>query len=156
MDTFMEQVQSILEKHPALQIPPKVFEGMDAEVVRHIKNKSLAIRLPAKEWYAGPTGFMQGGMIAAAFDNAFGPFSYLVARRPCVTQSLDVRYMRPVPAGSGFLEVEVSLVAKTRTTLFLEGRALIGGSKLAATASTVMAVLREPSARAGNGNGVET
>jgi acyl-coenzyme A thioesterase PaaI-like protein len=152
----MKQVRAVVENNPALEIPPKVFEGMDAEVIAHTKNRLLAIRLPVMEWYAGPTGFMQGGMIAAAFDNAFGPFSYLVARRPCVTQSLDVRYMRPVPAGSGFLEVEVSLVAKTRTTLFLEGRALIGGSKLAATASTVMAILRESSARTGNGAAGET
>ena len=40
-------------------------------------------------------GNLQGGMIAAAIDNAIGPLSLMVAP-PSVTKTLTISYLRPV------------------------------------------------------------
>jgi acyl-coenzyme A thioesterase PaaI-like protein len=54
---------------------------MRAKVVGYVEGESMTVRFPFDVRFTNPMGVMQGGMIAAAIDNALGPLSYLVAPR---------------------------------------------------------------------------
>jgi acyl-coenzyme A thioesterase PaaI-like protein len=77
-------------------IPPPVFGTMQGEFLAFdLDAGSLTTRFPVLEEYLNPYGAMQGGMVAAAVDNTFGPLSLLVAP-PNVTRRLEMKYSRPV------------------------------------------------------------
>ena len=138
-------IAAIKQKAPPgvdIVIPPRVFEEMGAEIIDFERNAYLTVRVPALDRYSGPLGAMQGGMIGAAFDNAYGPFSYLVAKRPCVTKTMDTMFIRPIKAGDDALIVRAELLAKTRSLLFLQGRATNEAGKLVATSTTTMVILQ--------------
>lgn len=111
-----------------LRLPPHVFETMAAQV-RHYdaEHQRLTVHFPVREAYHNPMGYMQGGMIVAAFDNVFGPLSYLAAP-PSVTTQLDTSFVRPVTPREEMLEVEAWVTEQTRSQLFMsaEARSLTG------------------------------
>jgi acyl-coenzyme A thioesterase PaaI-like protein len=57
--------------------------------------------------YEGPPGYVHGGWVALAFDEALG-MATIAAGHPGMTARLTVRYRRPTP-----LDVQVRLVART-------------------------------------------
>lgn len=128
----------------AIEIPPKVFRDMHGEFIEYVRNKSLRASFPMLERYAGPIGMVQGGIITAAFDNVFGPLSYLVAKRPCATTSLYITFLRPVPASHEHLTVEARVEGRSRHVLFMKAEAFNKRGKLVATASTTLAILHTP------------
>ena len=71
----------------------------------------MIVSLPVEEHQTNPVGVMQGGFIAAAFDNTFGPLSYLVAKRPMTTIDMSIQYIRGVETGQTVF-VETWIVAK--------------------------------------------
>ncbi|MBK8431570.1 MAG: PaaI family thioesterase [Chloroflexi bacterium] len=79
-----------------LQIPPPIFLEMEGRIETvDLPNKRLTISFPVQAKYQNPLGYMQGGMIATAVDNAIGPLSFLVAP-PSVTKTLTMSYLLPV------------------------------------------------------------
>lgn len=81
-----------------LQLPPPIFIEMEGEIVDiNLAEKTLTVRFPVQKRYQNPMGYMQGGMIAAAIDNAIGPLSFMVASSN-VTKTMEVNYLRPVSA----------------------------------------------------------
>lgn len=139
---FVEKTRRMVAEF-GVEIPPKVFVEMGAEITDYVRNQSMTVSMPAPERYAGPTGMLQGGIIAAAFDNAFGPFAYLTAKRPCVTTDLHITYLRPIKTGSGKITVEVTLRAKTRRFVFMDGVVYNGAGKPAAKAAMTVAILTD-------------
>ncbi len=139
---ILKNMASAVADAEGLEIPPKCFVDMGAEFVDHEPGKSLRVRFPVYERYAGPTGFMQGGILTAAFDNAYGPFSYLTARAPCASITIDTHFLRPVQAdGTEVVEVEVNLRARTRSLLFIEGECYNSRGKVVAASTTTMAIV---------------
>ncbi|KAA3664203.1 MAG: PaaI family thioesterase [Chloroflexi bacterium] len=81
-----------------LQLPPPIFTEMEGEFIDiNLVEKTLTVRFPVQKRYQNPMGYMQGGMIATAIDNAIGPLSFMVAA-PNVTKTMEVNYLRPVSA----------------------------------------------------------
>jgi len=80
-------------------------------------------------------------MIAAAFDNTYGPFSYLLVKGPCTTLELNVSFVRPTSIKDKDLIVEVNVLSKTKTQLLMEGKAHTPEGKLVATSTTRMMIL---------------
>ncbi len=94
---FAQRMQT-LSANGRLKLPPPIFTEMGAEVVEFdAAAKTLTVRFPVQERFQNPMGYMQGGMIAAAIDNAIGPLSFMVAS-PSVTKSMEVHYLRPISA----------------------------------------------------------
>lgn len=144
MDDIFAAVHAQSPPGVTLEIPPKVFRDMHGELIDYVRNVSLRASFPAFERYAGPTGMVQGGIISAMFDNSFGPFSYLVAKKPCATITLDVHFMRPAPVDGERLTVDVYLRTKSRTVLFMDGEMTNQRGKTVARATTTLAILRPP------------
>ena len=125
------------------EVPSPVFRALGMRYVDYRTGKNLVCAVPAQTRFANPLGMMQGGIITAAFDAAFGSLSHLLARRPCETITMTASFVEPIPAAEGGeLAVEVWIRAKSRRLLFLEGRALNLEGKTVATASSSMSVYR--------------
>ncbi|HBF13287.1 MAG TPA: hypothetical protein DDW49_07905 [Deltaproteobacteria bacterium] len=76
-------------------------------------------------------------------QEAFGPLSYMVAQKPCISLYINTSYVRPVPCSQSLITVEVVVKEKTKKFLFMDGEARNAEGKLVATATTQMMVVGE-------------
>lgn len=105
---FLQRMQEMMQSGQ-LQLPPPIFNEMGGEFVSlDLDEKTMVVRFPVQERYQNPMGYMQGGMIAAAIDNAIGPLSFMVAP-PNVTKTLTITYQRPIPPSMASITVEARL-----------------------------------------------
>ncbi len=124
---LLEKVASTLP--PEIEVPPKVFIDMGAEIVDFEEGHSLCVRFPVRERYQNPFGFMQGGMVAAAIDNTIGPLSMLVAS-PSVTTQLNTTFIRPIGQTEEFIEITAQVVEITRRHLHIQADVRNAAGKL--------------------------
>ncbi|WP_411821283.1 PaaI family thioesterase [Leptospira sp. 'Mane'] len=124
-------------------VPPPSFIDMDGKMVSYVKNKSIIVSFPVKENQTNPMGMMQGGYIAAAFDNAFGPLSYLVAKKPTTTIDMNIQYIRGVETNQTVI-VEAKIEAKGFSTIHMTAEMRTEKGKLLATATTNLLILKIP------------
>lgn len=141
---ILERIRSLVPEGTRLDLPPPILEDMEVSFRSFEPGRSLTIELPLFPRYAGPGGMVQGGVIASAFDDAYGPLAYLTAGAYAVTITLDLSFVRPLPVSAGTLEVEVRVVERTRRLVFLEGTARNPEGKLVATSRTEMMIVEEP------------
>lgn len=86
-------------------VPPPVFKAMQGEFLAFDQHAGvLKTRFPVLDTFLNPYGSMQGGMLAAAVDNTFGPLGMLVAT-PNVTRRLEMKYSHPVTPDLEFISV---------------------------------------------------
>ncbi|NUN69607.1 MAG: PaaI family thioesterase [Bacteroidetes bacterium] len=138
---FAEEMRQMSEQFPNAQIQPNCYAWMKVREIHYESRTALTIAVPVTEEMLNPMRVMQGGFIAAAFDNAFGPLSYVAARNPCVTLDMHTQYIRPIPVGDT-LTVAVRVVSRGPVSLHMTGEAHNAKGKLIATASTNMIVMR--------------
>ena len=124
--------------------PPKCFLSMKAEFVSYESRQSLIVTMPVLDESLNPVQMMQGGFIGAAFDNAFGPLSYLAARAPCATMNLSVQFIRPVELGER-LTVHAKVASRGIQVLHMTAEAFNSKNKLVAAAVAGAAVMRSAS-----------
>jgi acyl-coenzyme A thioesterase PaaI-like protein len=100
-------------------IPPPVFTKMNGRVVEYDESrKILKVIFPIYPEYLNPFGYMQGGMIAAAIDNTFGPLSMLVAP-PNYTRQLEIKYRKPIHPSMRMITVIGQCTKSNKRQLFL-------------------------------------
>lgn len=80
----------------------------------------LAVRFPNQARFRNPVGFMQGGMIASALDNVFGPLTYLMGWTALTTQ-LEVRFLAPVTPDIEAVTVRARVDRSHGPHLFVSG-----------------------------------
>lgn len=123
-------------------MPPNCFVSMKAEFVEYESRRSLTVSVPVLEESLNPLRTMQGGFLAAAFDNAFGPLSYLAARAPCVTLNLNAQFIRGVESGD-VLMIHATVISRGRDILHMSAEAFNAAKKLVAVATAAATVLRK-------------
>lgn len=123
-----------------LEIPPKCFYDMQAEFLRYRSRKSLLVKFPVLDKQLNPIGVMQGGYLAAAFDNTLGPLSYAAAQKAAVTLDMSQTYLRAARAGET-LYCEAEVVTRGLRTLFMTASMYDSRKKLVATAQTQILIL---------------
>lgn len=141
---IMKEMNQSFQTGPhRITLPPPSFIDMNAEITQYVKNKSITVMFPVLSKQTNPMGFMQGGYIAAAFDNAFGPLSYLVAKKPTTTIDMNVQYIRGV-ANHQTVYVTASIEARGYSTIHMVGEMKTEKGKLLATATTNLLILKIP------------
>jgi acyl-coenzyme A thioesterase PaaI-like protein len=124
-------------------IPPPVFSTMEGEFIQYDSEKGILLtRFPVSEKFLNPYGSMQGGMVAAAVDNTFGPLSMLLAP-PNVTRRLEMKYHRPVTMDLEFISVEARLVGRSGRWLDLAAEVRDPSGNLMARAKARHWILEE-------------
>ncbi|HNR31288.1 MAG TPA: PaaI family thioesterase [Candidatus Hydrogenedentes bacterium] len=126
-----------------LTIPPVIVAELRPRLLDHTPGESIRCAFPAQERFANPMGMLQGGIIAAAFDFVFGMLAFLTLERPCASVTMNLTYLRPLPADGAEFTVEVCMRAAMRSLAFLEGSVCDGNGKTIATATTTMNVPRQ-------------
>jgi uncharacterized protein (TIGR00369 family) len=108
------------------------------------KAGTIEIEFLAFADFTNPSGFVQGGMIAAMLDDTLGPaiFSMSGGQRMTTTIDLHVHYVRPVRPGR--VTTTVKVINLGSTIAFVEGRLFDREGRLAAmaTASAMLADYR--------------
>ncbi|WP_437587469.1 PaaI family thioesterase [Sorangium sp. So ce1000] len=141
---IIAEIEALFGSSKNVEVPPKIFRDMQGRFVAYEKGKSLRAAFPILERYEGPSGVMQGGMVAAAFDNVYGPFSYLVTAAYCITMNLSTSFVRPITRQEGELIIEVGLVERTKQFLVLDGKASNAQGKLIAHSTSQWFVVQPP------------
>ena len=120
-----------------VQIPPPAFDHMEGEIVKFDQEDSLlTVRFPILQKYLNPFGNMQGGMIAAAVDNAVGPLSMLIAP-PNFTRNLEMKYKKTINSDLGHITVIAKFVQQRKRFLYFEATVLDNLGDELATAKAV-------------------
>lgn len=116
--------------------PLNCRDVMQPQFVEYVEGESFTYDYPVLEMYLTPRRSMQGGFIAAAFDNAFGSLVYLTTGQlEMATVDLHVNYQRPI-FESDILTVKVFLKSRGKTIVHAWGEAYDRKSSLIATAAT--------------------
>ncbi len=141
--SVLEREMRDLEDQNSLgaKFPPNCFIAMKAEFVDYDSRRSLAVTFPVLDESLNPLGMMQGGFVVAAFDNVFGPLSYLAARCPCVTLTLNTQFIRPVESGDR-ITIRASVISRGAQVLQMTGEAFNSVNKLVATGTATATVAR--------------
>lgn len=145
---FAEEVQELWREMDAmkskaavdLEIPPKCFRDMEGEFLRYKSRKAILVKFPVLEKQLNPIGVMQGGYMAAAFDNTLGPLSYLAAQKTAVTLDMSQTYLRAAKLGE-IIYCEAEVVTRGPRTLYMTANAFDSRHKLVATAQTQILIL---------------
>jgi uncharacterized protein (TIGR00369 family) len=139
LDSEMQDL--VRESKMGATFPPNCFTSMKAEFTEYESRKSLTVVFPVLEESLNPLRTMQGGFIVAAFDNVFGPLSYLSARFPCVTISLHTQFIRPAEPGDR-ITIKANVLSRGARILQMTGEAFNSKNKLVATASATAALAK--------------
>lgn len=68
------------------------------------KDQTITLEFPVLEWQLNPYNMMHGGLIATAFDEAFGIFSaYLCNGKSVVSVNISLNYLKPIPMNDSIL-----------------------------------------------------
>lgn len=145
MRPFLEILQSEFlqmgDQYPSVSLPPNCSAFMQGEYLGYESRRMLKISFPVLPEYLNPMKTMQGGFITAAFDNVFGPLSYLAARVPCTTLDLHTNYIRPILQGDSLI-VSASVVSRGLSALHVSGEAVNSKGKLIATSTSNMVPIK--------------
>ena len=120
-----------------VQIPPPAFDDMEGEIIKFEQEDGLlTVRFPILQKHLNPFGNMQGGMIAAAVDNAVGPLSMLMAP-PNFTRNLEMKYKKTINSDLGHITVIAKFVQQKKRFLYFEATVLDNLGNELATAKAV-------------------
>ena len=118
LQALFAQMSKMLEG-TGMKVPPPVFTHMKGEFINiDFEKNTMLLRFPIMEEFENPMGYMQGGMIAAAIDNALGPLSFMLAP-PSVTKTMTLEYKRPIPNTLDNIFVQAQLDSRTERELYL-------------------------------------
>ena len=125
MDYFIQLAQ---EHYPngfdKVVLPPPVFLSMGAEFIKiDQENSTVEVKFPVSESSLNPFGSMQGGIIAAAIDNAVGPLSMLVGPTN-FTRDMSLKYRRPVSKDFEYIIVKATLIEQKGRRLFFSAEVM--------------------------------
>jgi len=126
-----------------VELPPQAAIFMRGVFIAYESRKSLTVRFPVFRETLNPIGVMQGGFIAVAFDNTFGPLSYLAARATCVTIDMNQQYIRGIREGQ-LMTIKADVIARGRSTIAMRAEAHDEGGKLIANAQTNLLIMGKP------------
>lgn len=138
---LFEQLTERFKGLPGVEVPPRIYIEMEAELIDYQENQLVTIKFPNKSKYRNPMGHMQGGVIVAAIDNTYGPLSYLVAP-PSATTQINTQYIRPVLAEDKFIEVSASLIERTQTQILMRAEVRNEKKKLVAVSQATHQIIR--------------
>jgi uncharacterized protein (TIGR00369 family) len=124
-----------------LTLPPECFIEMEGKFIEHRENDFLKMSFPVQRKYCNPAGNLLGGMMSAFFDNTFGPFSYMTAKKPTTSLDLNVTFIRSISPEEKEVIIEATIVKLTKTFIIFEGKAYNPDNDLLATSTSRMMIL---------------
>lgn len=132
-----------------VELPPPAAKAFDIVFDEYVPGRSLTAAVTVSGEYLNAAGVLQGGFLAAIFDNLIGPLSYLVAGGPATTLELSTHFLRPALPGDR-LTLQAVVRKAGRAAIYIAAEAHNGDGKLVATAMSTIQVLPIPQAASGS------
>ena len=146
-EQVMQSMQGMAEQFAAsgiqLDLPPPSNKTMGTEYTEIDFGKSLAARFVFDPRFTNPLKMFQGGFLCAAFDEVFGPLTYMAAGQPVVTLEMSVSFVRPFTAKDESITIRAEVVSKTKSVLLLKAEARTKEGKLVATSGNHSMLISE-------------
>ena len=126
------------------RVPPPTYEYLNAETLEESPGR-VRCRFRPTEAMTNPWGAVQGGILAAFFDDTMGPAVFSIANgRGFTTVSLNVTYLRAAKPGEAVV-CEATVVKHGRTQAYAEATLTReSDGELLARASSVNLFLEPP------------
>jgi acyl-coenzyme A thioesterase PaaI-like protein len=116
---------------------------MEPNFIEYVVGQSLVYSFPVLEMFANPRKSMQGGFIAAAFDNVFGALVGFVTNKiEMASVDISVNYIRPIFVND-ILTIYAYIKSQGKSIVHLTGEAFNKENKLIATASINIMLLKK-------------
>ncbi len=145
MQRYREELLN--KKGVRLTLPPPSLQELGLEYLEVSPGKKILARVPFQSKFTNPIGLYQGGFLAAALDEVFGPLSYITAQGPCMTLAMNVSYLKAFTQKQGFCLIEAEVLKKTSTLIFMRADVKTPEGDLMAHAETHVSILREDQLR---------
>ncbi|MFA6456617.1 MAG: PaaI family thioesterase [Bacteroidota bacterium] len=142
LEVLQAEFEQLGGQFPDAQLPPNCFSVMKAEYIDYESRTMLKITFPVLPEFLNPMKTMQGGFIAAAFDNVIGPLSYLAARATCVSLDMHTNFIRPINVDDQ-LTITARVVIRGRATMNISAEGVNAKGKLIATCTSHMIVMKK-------------
>jgi uncharacterized protein (TIGR00369 family) len=96
---------------------------------------TIDVEYAAKAEFTNPSGFIQGGFLAAMLDDTLGPAAFAMTggKRMTTTIDLHIHYLRPVLPGR--VATRAKVINLGATIAFMEGELFDADGRLCATAA---------------------
>ncbi|WP_053955696.1 PaaI family thioesterase [Inediibacterium massiliense] len=138
-----EELKHIVENGILGDFSANCVQVMKPKFIEYIEDESLTCAYPILHEYLNPRNTMQGGFMAAAFDNTLGVLVHLSTGKVEFTSlDLSVHYHRPI-----FEKDELTVIAKIqhkgRRIVQVLGEGYNKEKKLIATASSKIMILEK-------------
>lgn len=130
----------LVANYPELVLPPASFRESGAKILSFRSGETITLAFPIHERQTNPIGTLQGGVLCSFFDDAMGVLAFASLRRPCVSISLSVDFIRATRPGD-HLRISAEFISKGRDVVHLRAEASDSRGKLVAIAMTSMKVL---------------
>jgi uncharacterized protein (TIGR00369 family) len=96
----------------------------------------IRIGFEGKPEFCNPSGFIQGGMLAAMIDDTMGPAAFIMTGGKLYTPTITMTVNFLSPGKVGPFVCEAKVVQMGKTVVFVEGKLMDEAGTLIATASS--------------------
>jgi uncharacterized protein (TIGR00369 family) len=122
--------------------PPPIAVLMNMEPVELSEGRAVFAGQPGEEHY-NPIGGVHGGYASTLLDSAMGcaVHTTLPAGVGYTTQTLEVKFVRPITRDSGVLRCEAEVIHRGRRQATVEGKLLSEDGKLLAHGTSTCMIL---------------
>ena len=95
----------------------------------------IKLGFEGKPEFCNPSGFIQGGMLAAMLDDTMGPAAFIMTGGKLYTPTITMTVNFISPGKVGLLECEAKVVQMGKTVVFVEAKLMDEAGTLVATAT---------------------
>ena len=96
----------------------------------------IKVGFEGKPEFCNPSGFIQGGILAAMLDDTMGPAAFIMTKGRLFTPTITMTVNFLSPGKVGSLVCEAKVVQMGKTVVFVEARLMDPAGTLVATASS--------------------
>jgi uncharacterized protein (TIGR00369 family) len=96
----------------------------------------IKVGFEGKPEFCNPSGFIQGGMLAAMLDDTMGPAAFIMSEGKFYTPTITMTVNFLSPGKVGAFVCEARVVQMGKTVVFVEAKLMDTGGTLVATATS--------------------
>ncbi|MFZ4713525.1 MAG: PaaI family thioesterase [Bacteriovoracaceae bacterium] len=139
MKQMKEQMGEMGKK---LMLPPPSMLTLKHHYIGYTEGVSLTAEVPFNPDFVNPVGYFQGGFLAAAIDDVYGPLSYMSTGGPCVSLDFNIKFIRPFVSEQKLVIIEAVIISKTKSIITMEAKMKSPEGKILAISSMTSMILK--------------
>jgi uncharacterized protein (TIGR00369 family) len=128
----------------SLVLPPPSVTTLGTHYIEMDLGKMLAAEFKYDVRFTNPLRTIQGGFLCAAFDDVYGPLTYMAAMAPVMTIEMSTTFIRPFTAETELIRIKAVVVSKSKSLLVLKAEAHSKDGKLIAISTNHSMIVSQP------------